>query len=108
MKTKTPIVAMSPTFDGQKMVILSKGLLTIYDQKGKKLGSTKVKAGMDRIAISGFQPAGIPEKIFVANSATGQVEQVTFSLVTPIAAGSSPFLGPAEAPVTIAIFSDFQ
>ncbi len=108
MPPKSAILDMAPTFDGKKLFILTKGTLTLFDTKGKKIGSTPVNPGMDSLSVTGFQPAGIPEKIFVTNSTTGQIDELTFSLVVPIDDTGSPFLGNAEAPVVVAIFSDFQ
>ena len=108
LTSDNPILAMAPTFDGKKLFVLSKGKLSLYDQDGKLVGSTPVDSGMDQLTLSGFQPAGIPEKVFVASSSSGQVNEVSYSLVIPIDDTDSPFLGNANAPVTVAIFSDFQ
>ena len=105
---KGSVMATVASFDGQKLFVLTRGHLTLYDGKGNKIGSTTVPEEMNQLQITGFQPAGIPEKIFVSSTSTGQVIQLDYSMVIPIDAAGSPFLGNPEAPVTIAIFSDFQ
>lgn len=102
------ILAMAPTFDGKKIFVLTKGTLTIYDAKGKKIDSIPVADNMDQLNIAGFQPAGIPEKIFLSASQSGQITEISYSMVIPIDATDSPFLGNANAPVMLAVFSDFQ
>jgi protein-disulfide isomerase len=100
---------MAPSFDGNSLFVLTgTGELVMYDTSGKALGSMKVDPGMDQIHLSGFQKAGVPEQIFVANSTTGQIQRLSFSLVAKIDLTGSPFLGNADAPVALVVYSDFQ
>ncbi len=109
IETKAVIKDMATSFDGKTFFVLSAGGdLIMYDQSGKAQGSMKVAAGMDKIFLTGFQKAGVPEQIFVANSATGQIQQLSFSVVAKIDLTGSPFLGNPEAPVALVVFSDFQ
>ncbi len=109
IETKAAIKNMATSFDGQSFFVLTKaGELIMYDDSGKPQGSMKVEPGMDKIFLSGFQKAGVPEHIFVANSTTGQIQQLSFSVVAQIDISGSPFLGNPEAPVALVVFSDFQ
>jgi protein-disulfide isomerase len=109
METKTAITAMATSFDGKNFFVLTKaGELLMLDEAGVELGSLKVAPGMDRIFLSGFQKAGVPEQLFVANSSSGRIQQLSFSLVAQIDVGNSPFLGNPAAPVALVVFSDFQ
>ncbi len=109
IETKASIKHMAPSFDGNSLFVLTgTNELVMYDASGKALGSMKVDPGMDQIHLSGFQKAGVPEQIFVANSATGQIQRLSFSLVAKIDLSGSPFLGNADAPVALVVYSDFQ
>lgn len=109
IETKAAIKSMATSFDGQSFFVLTTaGELVMYDAAGKTQGSMKVDKGMDKIFISGFQKAGVPEQIFVANSTNGQIQQISFSLVAQIDLTGSPFLGNPTAPVALVVYSDFQ
>lgn len=109
LETKTAITAMATSFDGKNFFVLTKaGELMMLDEAGVEQGRLKVEPGMDRLFLSGFQKAGVPEQLFVANSSSGRIQQLSFSLVAAIDQGNSPFLGNPEAPVALVVFSDFQ
>ena len=106
---KSAIKDIEASFDGKNLFVLTKkNELVMYDDAGKNLGSIKVDPGMDKIMLSGFQKAGVPEQVFVSNSSTGQIQKLSFSLVAQIDITGSPFLGDPEAPVAMVVFSDFQ
>ncbi|MBU0682507.1 MAG: hypothetical protein KKD73_13910 [Proteobacteria bacterium] len=109
IETKTAIKNMATSFDGKTFFILTKaGELVMYDDNGIIQGNMKVAPGMDKIFLSGFQKAGVPEQLIVVNSTTGQMQQLSFSVVAKIDITGSPFLGNPEAPVALVVFSDFQ
>ncbi|MEN8257614.1 MAG: hypothetical protein ABFS09_07100 [Thermodesulfobacteriota bacterium] len=109
IETKAAIKDIATSFDGKNLFVLTeKNELVMYDGSGKTQGSMKVDPGMDKILLSGFQKAGVPEQVFVSNSTTGQIKKLSFSLVAKINTTGSPFLGNPDAPVALVVFSDFQ
>lgn len=109
LETKTAIKDVATSFDGKNVFVLTEAdELVMYDEAGVQQGSMQVAPAMDKLVISGFQKAGVPEQITLVNSATGQIQKISFSLVARIDTTGSPFLGSAEAPVEVVIFSDFQ
>lgn len=109
IETKMAIRDMAISFDGTSLFVLTQaGELVMYDAAGTSQGTLKVAAGMDNVFLSGFQKAGVPEQLFVSNSATGQIQKLSFSLVAQIDTTGSPFLGNPDAPVAVVVFSDFQ
>ncbi len=107
--TKSAIKDIVTSFDGKTLFVLNQNNeLVMYDDAGNAKGSMKVDTGMDKILLSGFQKAGVPEQIFVSNSKTGQIQKLSFSVVAQIDITGSPFLGNPEAPVAMVVFSDFQ
>lgn len=109
IETKVAIKDIATSFDGTSLLVLTKANeLVMYDGAGKIEGSMPVDPGMDKIMISGFAKGGMPEQIFVSNSANGQIQKITFSRVVQLDITGSPFLGNAEAPVALVVFSDFQ
>ena len=109
VETKTAIRDMVTSFDGKNFFVLTKNNeLVMYNAAGKVLGTMKVDSGMDRVFMSGFQKAGVPEQVLVSNTKTGQIQKISFSVVAKIDTTGSPFLGNPEAPVAMVVFSDFQ
>ncbi|MFW8601202.1 YncE family protein [Desulfobacterota bacterium M19] len=90
--------------DGQSIFVLTEdGRVEIYDRKGRRKGSVKLSGKADRLAVS---PDG--NTLFLTDSARHMVRMTRLSFVHDISTKGSPFKGPADAPVVIAIFSDYQ
>jgi hypothetical protein len=97
-------VDMVHTLDNKKVFILGEdSKVHIYAADGKKQGSIKVDKGVSAIDIA---PRG--ELLYLANGNTKTFTSLAVSFTTPIDVTGSPFLGNANAPVVIALFSDFQ
>lgn len=90
--------------DGQSIFILTKnGRVEIYGPKGHLKGSVKLSGKADSLAVS---PDGTT--LFLTDGASHMVRMTRLSFVQKINIKGSPFKGPADAPVVIAIFSDYQ
>lgn len=90
--------------DGKWTFLLSsKDKVFIYSATGELEGMIPVGPDADSIDIS---PKG--EKLFVVSSKNKVVKEIDVDFVRTIDVANSPFMGNAEAPVTMIVFSDFQ
>lgn len=95
---------MVHTLDNQKVYILGDdNKVHIFSAQGQKLGSIPVDKGTTAIDIA---PRG--EMLYLINTQENTFTSLTISFVTPIDITGSPFLGDEDAPVVLAVFSDFQ
>jgi DNA-binding beta-propeller fold protein YncE len=95
-------VAVSP--DGKKLYILTdKGDILIYSPEGNLTDTIKVDKDIDAIHVS---LSG--DVIFLSSQKSKQVQVVLLDFIQSIDISGSPFKGPDNAPVVIAVFSDFQ
>lgn len=99
----TPLdVAVSE--DGRWIYVLTDDArLHIYSQKGELKGTVAVPAGSQRIASG---PGD--DVLFVTNTTNQNVQAVRVNLQHEFTLGKSPTKGPADAPVTLTLFTDFE
>ncbi|MEN8191126.1 MAG: hypothetical protein ABFS19_14865 [Thermodesulfobacteriota bacterium] len=92
------------SLDGKRVFILdSDHQVLIYSSNGDLLGKIKVDKGVSAIDIA---PRG--EKLFLINQADNTFTDFLVDFVVDIDTTGSPFLGKADAPVTVAVFTDFE
>ncbi len=84
-------------------VLLHGGEIRVYGGDGELQGTLRVKEGAEGIAAS---PAG--DRLFVSGRNPDRVDVVSVDFVHPIDIAGSPFKGPADAPVVVAVYNDFQ
>jgi len=90
--------------DGQyTFVLTSVGEVAIYRGTGDLVQILKVGKGFDSVQYS---PAG--NRLILGGSGKQQLKILTLSMLYELDYRGSPFKGPANAPVTIAAFDDFQ
>lgn len=90
--------------DGKRVFILTdKQTVLVYDNLGELSGSIPVDKGVTAIDIA---PRG--EKLYLINQETKAFSDITIDFVVDINTAGSPFLGLAQAPVTITVFTDFE
>jgi hypothetical protein len=95
-------VAVSP--DGEKLYILTdNGNILIYSAKGKLTDTLKVDKDINAIRVS-----RTGDVLFLSSQKSKQVQVVLLDFIQNIDISGSPFKGPDNAPVVIAVFSDFQ
>jgi len=103
-KLEVKPLAMVHTLDNQKVYILGDDhKVHVYTTQGVKLGSIPVDEGVTAIDIA---PRG--EMLYLINGENNSFTSLAISFVTPIDVTGAPFLGNENAPVVLAVFSDFQ
>ena len=104
LKTDGVPVDVAVTQDGNLTFVLTdSGSVLIYDQTGNLTDTVEIGPHIDQIEIG---PRG--ERLFAASRQNKTVEIITLDFIHEINTQGSPSKGPHEAPVIIAVFSDFQ
>ncbi len=90
--------------DGQSLYILSAGEILVYSLAQNKIISTiPLEGEYDSIAVS---PKG---NSLIVTSRTGKsLKVIDLEFIYNIDVSGLPMKGPADAPITIAVFSDYQ
>ncbi len=92
------------SLDGQRVFILTnQQQVLVYDAEGNLLGKIAVKKGVSSIDIA---PRG--ERLYLLNDRDNSFTDLSVDFMADIDVIGSPFLGKADAPVTIVVFTDFQ
>lgn len=92
------------SLDGKKVFILTDHeQVLVYEANGHLLGKIDVDKGVTAIDIA---PRG--EKLFFINQKENSFTDISVDFVVNIDTTGSPYLGSADAPVTIAVFTDFE
>lgn len=99
----TPVdVAVSP--DGGLIYVLYEGgKIGIFKSTGQLRDEIAVGKDVEQIRIG---PRG--ERLFALNRRDKTVRIISLGFIQEINVAGAPFKGPADAPVVIAVFSDFQ
>ncbi len=94
--------AVSP--DGQFLYLLSTGKILVYSfARNKTIDTIPLDSGYDNIAVS---PRG--NSLIVTSSAGKSLKIIDLEFIYNIDVSGLPVKGPPDAPVTIAVFSDYQ
>ena len=95
-------IAVAP--NGSRIFILTDdGQLQIYNVEGRLMGQMPVGPNIDR--INTMQRDDI---VFLSSSKDKSVQVVMVDFIRQINVSGSPYMGAAKAPVTVAVFSDFE
>lgn len=95
-------IASSP--DGQWIYILSSGEIAVYSVLDNQVVSRiPVDKVFDRISYSGQV-----NTLFISSSSTKTIKSIQLEQVQKYSVDGLAFKGPENAPVTIAVFSDYQ
>ena len=108
-KADAPVRDIASSTDGQWLFVLTDGgKVNVYAADGTLNDVIRVDPAMDRISVAGLQLGGIDDKVAVSSSRTNAVQVLAVSFAAQLDTAGAPFLGPANAPVTVAVFSDFE
>lgn len=94
-------MAISP--DGKHIFILTESGIFVYSQDGKLEDKIDVGYPVDQIKIG---PGG--KQLFITSRKNKTVQAVTIDFIVDINVSGSPYRGRQDAPVVIAVFSDYQ
>lgn len=101
--TGTPLdMLVSP--DNRWIYLLNdKGQLSIYDTNGRLKDAIDVGQDIDHIKAGPRE-----DLLFLLSRSSGKVELISISMIEDIGTENAPYKGPRDAPITIAVFGDFQ
>lgn len=101
--TTKPLM-MVPTLDGKLVFVLTHNKeVRVYGGRGQLQGKIPVGDGVSEIDVS---PKG--ELLYLMDKDKQLISMLSVSLVVDIATSNSPYKGRVDAPVIIAVYSDFQ
>ena len=104
LKTAAAPVDVATSADGSRTFVLSEGgNIQIFDQAGNLRDTLEVDPDMDHIASDSNG-----NRLIVSSRKDNIAQQIEINYRFPFDLTNSPFLGKAEAPVVLALFSDFQ
>ena len=104
IKTGEPPVDVAVSPNGSAIFVLtSNGSVLIYDRQGKLDGTIKIGVHVDQIRVG---PSG--EQLFATSRQNQTVEVIALNFIRKINVMGSPSKGRTDAPVIVAVFSDFQ
>ena len=94
-------MAVSP--DGKHIFILTKSGIFVYSRNGKLEEKIDVGYSVDQISVG---PDG--KQLFITSRKNKTVQVVNIDFIVDINISGSPYRGRQDAPVVIAVFSDYQ
>lgn len=95
---------VAPSADGQRLFILSPGEILIYSlPEGRITDRVTVDSSFDRIV-----PLSRTDVLTVSSSTKKNLQVVMLENIYKIDVSGLPYQGPKDAPVTIAVFDDYQ
>ncbi len=90
--------------DGKTLFVLTdEGHVLVYGNDGSPSGKIAVGTQAEKIAAD---PDG--ERLYVTNRQGKRLDVITVDVIRVIAVEGAPFKGRPNAPVVVAVFSDFQ
>lgn len=104
LKLEKPPLDVAVSGDGQWIFVLAEGgNLFIYSQDGMLRDSLSVGSHVDGIAAGPRE-----DMVFLSSYKGANIQTIILDFVFDINTAGAPFKGPANAPVTIVVFDDFQ
>jgi protein-disulfide isomerase len=84
-------------------VLTEKGRIVIFSSDGMKRGVIEVGTHVDLI-----EPGPMEDMLFLKSRSRKTIEIITVDFIQKINVSGSPSKGPADAPVVVAVFTDFE
>ena len=99
-----PPLDVVATPDGKYIFVLTdKGNISVFDQDG--VLQNKIHVG-DRVDQIKMDPLG--NRLFITSRSGKTIQIIALDFFVEINTANAPFKGPRNAPVVLAVFSDFQ
>lgn len=104
LNLESPPLDLAASLNGQYIYVLTaqKNIL-VYSVEGKLEGKIPVGSQVDSIKVGPWE-----DVVLLTSKKNKQVQILLLDFIKDIDLSHSPFKGPADAPVEIAVFSDFQ
>ena len=104
LNLESPPLDLAASLNGKYLYVLTdQGNILIYSVDGKLEDKVSVGNQVDSIKVGPWE-----DVIFLISKKNKQVQILVLDFIRHIDISNSPFKGPADAPVEIAVFSDFQ
>ena len=104
LKLESPPVDLAASLNGKYIYVLTdQGSILIYSVEGKLEDKISVGRQVDGIRVGPWE-----DVILLTSKKNKQVQILLLEFIKDIDVSNSPFKGPVDAPVQIAVFSDFQ
>ena len=84
-------------------VLTTDAKLQVFMGNGQLRDTIPVEAGVDRI-----QPGPREDLLYLVDSANNRIQVLYLDFIQEIPVAGSPTKGPTDAPVTVAVFTDFE
>jgi len=104
LDVKAAPLEVASSMDGRRLFILTPGEILVYSVPEDAV-TERIPVGreFDRIAL-----LTQPDRLAISSSAKKTLQVILLETVHKIDAAGLPFKGPKNAPVTVAVFSDYQ
>jgi hypothetical protein len=104
LQLDTAAVDVASSADGDRFFILTdQGQILVYSSKGEKQGQLDVGPDVDQLRVT---PKG--DTLLLNSRKNKTLQVVSLEFIRQIDISGSPAKGPADAPVVIAVYTDFQ
>ena len=104
IELESPPLDVESSADGELVFVLIPGKVVVYDKSAtRQLNQIPVEKVYDRLTY-----AAKSEILILTSSNTKELKVIHIDQVFSISVEGSPFLGPENAPVTIAVFDDYE
>ena len=104
LDVKAAPLEVASSADGKRLFILTPGEILVYSAPEDSI-TERIPVGreFDRIAL-----LTQPDRLVISSSAKKSLQVILLETVYKIDATGLPFKGPADASVTVAVFTDYQ
>ena len=90
--------------DGKLIFVLTpEEILVYFEPEDRITNRIPIEKGYDKVTYSGRKTA-----LILTNSSSQKLKIIRVDRIYPIDYSGLPFKGPADAPITIAVFDDYQ
>ena len=104
LKLEAAPIDVAVSADGRRTFVLTdQGKIIIYGPNAVEEDAIDVGADVDKIRVG---PEG--DILFLNSRTDKSVKVISLDFIQNINVSGSPFKGPADAPIVIAVFDDFQ